>query len=72
MGSVDCYASYPIVESKSESQTFDDAFIFGELVTLLINAQKYDDPRLPKYLILWAKAMGIGENIYLVSTIFCL
>ena len=41
--------------------TYDDAFIFGELVNMLINTQKYDDPRLVRYLILWAQVMGIGN-----------
>ena len=45
----------------TRNETFDDAFIYGELVTLLINNQFYDDPRLTKYLILWAEVMGIGR-----------
>jgi hypothetical protein len=40
---------------------FDDAFIFGEVVTILMNNQSYDDPRLTKYLIFWARLMGIGN-----------
>jgi len=27
---------------------------------MLISTQKFDDPRLVKYLILWAQVMGIG------------
>jgi hypothetical protein len=38
----------------------DDAFICGEVVTIIMNSQKYDDPRLAKYLIFWARIMGIG------------
>jgi hypothetical protein len=51
----------------TRNETFDDAFIYGELVTLLINNQFYDDPRLTKYLILWAEVMGIG--MYIVNLI---
>ena len=46
---------------KSESLSFDDAFIYGEIVTLLINNKNYDDSRLATYLILWAQVMGIGK-----------
>jgi hypothetical protein len=64
------YSSYPIDPSNyanlkeengiENSKKFDDAFIFGELVLILINEKNYDDARLSKYLILWAKIMGIG------------
>ena len=58
-GAVDAFALYPISENNL---TFDVAFICGELVTLLINSKSYDDPRLAKYLIFWAKVMGIGKD----------
>ena len=45
---------------KKENNLFDDAFIYGELIRILMNEKKYDDPRLAKYLILWAKIMGTG------------
>lgn len=38
----------------------EDAFIYGELVSLLMSNKLYDDKRLAKYLILWAERMGIS------------
>jgi len=45
---------------KKEHSLFNDAFIYGELVVLLMGEKSYDDPRLAKYLTLWAKIMGPG------------
>lgn len=51
---------------KKDQSHFDDAFIYGELILVLMNEKKYDDPRLIKYLILWGKIMGTGKKfIYL-------
>ena len=60
-------ATYPPIKllkrkNKKASSSFDDAFIYGELVSLVMSAKKYDDQRLPKYLILWAKIMGTGMH----------
>jgi hypothetical protein len=60
--------------SKAElsSVAFDDGFIFGEVVTILMKNQSYDDPRLTKYLIFWARLMGIGTLIFvfIYSSVF--
>ena len=40
MAAVDIYCKYPVPENP----TFDDAFIFGEIVRLLMKAEKFDDP----------------------------
>jgi hypothetical protein len=55
-GAIDVYSKYPIVNS---SKSFEDAFIYGELVTILMKNKLYDDSRLSKYLILWAERMGV-------------
>lgn len=46
---------------KKETSNFNDAFIYGELVRILMNQKKFDDDRLPKYLILWGKILGISK-----------
>ncbi|CAF0731786.1 unnamed protein product [Brachionus calyciflorus] len=63
LGAVDVYSKYPLDENKinlSNESSFDDALICGELVSLLISIQNYDDTRLVKYLILWARIFGIS------------
>jgi hypothetical protein len=47
-------------KKKKEHSFFDDAFIYGELVGLLMGEKSYEDQRLVKYLTLWARIMGPG------------
>ena len=54
---VDIYCKFPV----SENLTFDDAYIFGEIVRLLMKLEKYDDPRLAPNMISLGKVMGIGK-----------
>ena len=61
LSAVDIYCKFPV----SENPTFDDAYIFGEIVRLLMKSEKYDDPRLPSNMISLGRVMGIGE--YLIS-----
>ena len=56
---VDIYCKFPV----SENLTFDDAYIFGEIVRLLMKLEKYDDPRLATNMISLGKVMGIGKYI---------
>ncbi|XP_040286115.1 uncharacterized protein LOC120999308 [Bufo bufo] len=58
-GAVDVYSQYP--QKPSQQQSFDDAFIPGEIVRLLMKSEKYDDPRLPVNMISYGKVMGIGS-----------
>ncbi|KAM5164820.1 uncharacterized protein ACMZJ9_007246 [Mantella aurantiaca] len=58
LGSVEVYCQYP--QKPVEGQSFDDAFIPGEIVRLLMKCEKYDDPRLPVNMIYYGKVMGIG------------
>ena len=53
---VDVYCKFPL----SENPTFDDAYIIGDIVRLLMKAEKYDDPRLQKYMISYGKVLGLG------------
>ncbi|XP_077138657.1 uncharacterized protein LOC143804440 [Ranitomeya variabilis] len=59
LGAVDVYCQYP--QRPSHEQSFDDAFIPGEIIRLLIKSEKYDDPRLPVNMILYGKILGIGS-----------
>ncbi|KAK3702575.1 hypothetical protein RRG08_042565 [Elysia crispata] len=53
---VDVYAKFPV----SENPSFDDAFIFGEIIRILMKAEKFDDERLAKNMIAYGKVLGAG------------
>lgn len=57
LGAVDVYCMFPIPPNP----TFNDAYIFGEIVRLLFKAEKYDDPRLLPNMIALGKIMGLGR-----------
>ncbi len=56
MGAVDVYSRFPF----SNPPTFDDAFLHGEIVQILLTGEKYDDPRLCTSMVAMGKALGIG------------
>lgn len=56
LAAVDIYCKFPIPDEP----TFDDAYIFGEIVRLLMKAENFDDPRLAPNMISLGKIMGIG------------
>lgn len=58
MGAVDVYCKFPV----SENPTFDDAYIFGDIVRLLMKAEKFDDPRLVPNMITYGKILGLGMD----------
>lgn len=57
MAAVAVYGKFPF----SESPSFDDAYIHGEIVRLLIKQEQYDDPRLGPNLIAFGRVMGINS-----------
>ena len=57
MAAVEIYCKFP----TSENPTFDDAYIFGEIVLLLAKQEQFDDPRLETNLIGMGRVMGLGE-----------
>ncbi|KAM4770936.1 uncharacterized protein WCC33_002715 [Rhinophrynus dorsalis] len=57
-GAIDVYCQYR--QKPIQEQSFDDAFISGEIVRLLLKYEKYDDPRLPANMISYGKVMGLG------------
>lgn len=56
MAAVDVYCKFPV----SENPTFDDAYIIGDIVRLIMKAEKYDDPRLQPNMIAYGKVLGLG------------
>lgn len=49
LGAVDVYTKF----KTGNTPTFDDAYIFGEIISILMKHEKYDDQRLVKYMVLW-------------------
>ena len=56
VAAVEVYAQYPF----SDPPSFDDAFLHGEIVNLLMKSESYDAPQLCTSLIAMGKALGIG------------
>ncbi|CAG5114699.1 unnamed protein product, partial [Candidula unifasciata] len=52
---VNVYCRFPI----SDNPTYDDAYIFGEVVRILIKNEKFDDERLVKNMIAYGKVLGL-------------
>jgi len=52
---VDIYSKYPF----EEPLTFDDAYLHGEIVRLLMKNGKFEDPRLGPSMISLGKVMGL-------------
>lgn len=53
---VDIYVKYPFPNTP----TFDDAYLYGEIVRILLKEGQYDDVRLVPNMIHLGKIMGIG------------
>lgn len=56
VAAVEVYARFPF----SDPPTFDDAFLHGEIVRLLMKSENYDAPHLCTSLTAMGKALGIG------------
>uniref|UniRef100_UPI00398F8526 uncharacterized protein isoform X2 n=1 Tax=Pristiophorus japonicus TaxID=55135 RepID=UPI00398F8526 len=61
LSAVDIYSKFPLKPIKEQS--FDDTFITGEIVRLLMKYQKYDDVRLCPNMIAYGKVMGLGGYV---------
>eukprot|EP00058_Branchiostoma_floridae_P021150 XP_002606640.1 hypothetical protein BRAFLDRAFT_120093 [Branchiostoma floridae] len=55
LAAVDVYCRFPFPEEL----TFDDAYIHGEVVRILMKHEKFDDPRLADSMIAFGRVMGI-------------
>lgn len=58
---VDVYSWFPL--KPINEQTFDDAFITGEIVHILMKQELYEHPQLAPNLIAYGKVMGLSKFI---------
>lgn len=58
---VDVYSRFPL--KPVNEQTFDDAFITGEIVHILMKQELYEHPQLAPNLIAYGKVMGLSKFI---------
>ena len=56
VAAVDAYSRFPF----SDPPSFNDAYLHGEIVRLLISSEGYDNPRLLTSLVAMGRALGIG------------
>ena len=56
LGAVQVYSLFPFTDPPS----FDDAYLHGEIVRLLMSNELYDDPRLCTSMIAMGRALGIA------------
>ena len=57
LSAVDVYMKFPV----SENPSFDDAYIFGEIIRILMKFEKYDDARLASCMVTYGKILGLGK-----------
>lgn len=57
LAAVDIYSRFPL--KPVCEQTFDDAFITGEIVHILMKQELYEHPQLLPNLIAYGKVMGL-------------
>ncbi|XP_047458118.1 uncharacterized protein LOC125018349 [Mugil cephalus] len=55
---VDVYCRFPL--KPVAEQSFDDAFITGEIVRMLMSQEQYDHPQLGPNLVAYGKVMGLS------------
>ncbi|XP_023698493.2 uncharacterized protein [Paramormyrops kingsleyae] len=58
LAAVDVYCKFPL--RPVSEQNFDDAFIRGEIVRILMKEEQFDHPQLGPNLIAYGKVMGLG------------
>ena len=59
LAAVEVYCRFPL--KPVSEQNFDDAFITGEIVRILMKQGLYEHPELRHNLIAYGKVMGLGE-----------
>lgn len=57
MDAVAVYAKFPF----SADASYDDAFLYGEIVRLLMKEEKYEDPDLKRFMICLGKVLGFSS-----------
>lgn len=58
MAAVDVYCQFT---SSSGGSSYDDAFIYGEIVRLLMKQEQFEDPRLKDNMISLGKILGFSS-----------
>ncbi|XP_015218375.2 uncharacterized protein [Lepisosteus oculatus] len=58
LAAVDVYCKFPL--KPVNEQSFDDAFITGEIVRILMKQELYEHPNLASTFIAYGKVMGLG------------
>ncbi|XP_062319617.1 uncharacterized protein LOC134022259 [Osmerus eperlanus] len=58
LAAVEVYCRFPL--RPVAEQTFDDAFITGEIIRNLVKLELYDHPQLGPNLVAYGKVMGLG------------
>lgn len=61
-GALEVYCQFPA--KPAAEQSFDDAFITGEIVRMLMAAEHFEHPQLGPSLVAYGKVMGIGQQGY--------
>ena len=64
-GAVEVYSKFPF----SNPPTFDDAYLHGEIIRLLMKTESYDNPQLATSMIAMGIALGIGVLDKQVATL---
>ena len=59
---VEVYCRFPL--KPAAEQSFDDAYISGEIVRILMRLEQYDHPQLGPSLVAYGKVMGLSEYCY--------
>lgn len=57
---MEVYCSFPL--KPVADQTFNDGFITGEIVRMLMGQEQYEHPQLGPSLVAYAKVMGLSES----------
>lgn len=57
LAAVDVYCRFP---RSGNEDSFDDAYLSGEIVHILMKHEKFDDPRLCEHTVVYGRVMGIG------------
>ena len=69
IAAVEVYSSFPF----SDPPSFDDAYLHGEIVQLLMTSESYDNPRLPVSMIAMGRALGLAvleKNVSILEAKF--
>ena len=55
---VDVFCRFPFGEIGGDSEGFDDGYLYGEIVRILMREEKFEDERLKEYMTKLGKILG--------------